>query len=375
MKQIFFRYNDLRRKQFQIKTIIAEDNGKKKVIKEAICPEGVPHLENIVKNRELLLKAFPEIEVAPVKMEGNKLVADYIGGILLTDKYYEAAKQQDKRAFFHLVDQQAEWVRGTAENKCIFHSTDQFCEIFGDATAYEGQDGLKISNFEATPYNIVLDKQQKPTFIDYEWVFDFPMPTDFILYQCITSIYLMQPDLENLLPVEQVIKYLQLKTDPKIMRESYLHFFNDYQTRGKREKSLAEIKYMYLKGTIEGSDFKESLKWYKSRVQQLEGAVEWHHEYDSQLEENKRISEERINQLQKSLQWHRDKVKELEGAIEWHHRYDSQLEESVRHKDHQIAAKKEKLEQEMKKTGELQRQILEMENSVSWRATRFLRKR
>lgn len=381
MKKIFMRFNDLRRKEFSIKTSIYKDKSQKWVIKEPVFEEGIQHIKNILDNAKLLKNNYSVENVCPVKLEGKQLIFDYIEGVSLADMYLKAYNDGDKEKFLHLVDFHKKLILIDEDNLCVFNGTAKFEEIFGDYSIYEGKEGLKISNFEGTAYNIILKDGDldKPVFIDYEWVFDFNMPKDFILYQCITSIYLAVPELESFIPKSEVINYLNLEIDEANLRRSFVNFYN-YQMKGNMEKSLAEIKYGYLRKSINinelinngeifigNEELRKNLNWYINRVKELEGAIKYHQANDVYLKD-------RNDEIQKELDWYQKRTKELEEAIKYHHNLDKQLEEALDNSSQQQQIIEKKNEELKTIVLDLRKRIFEMENSRSWRWTRFFRK-
>lgn len=382
MKKIFTRFNDLRQEDFAIKTSICEEDGKKFVVKEAIYEDGKQHIKNIINNKKLLEKNFPACKVCPVTLDGDKLVFDYIYGESLADKYIEAYNNRDKEKFFELISIHKKLILGEEENTCIFEDSEPCKNIFGDVHLFEGMKGLLVSNFEATAYNIIFENNDynKPTFIDYEWVFDFKMPKDLILYQCILTLYLSFPQFENFVPQQSVSEYLEIKMDISILKKIYSYFYN-YYTRGKRAKSLGEIKYSYLKETIdikdiidrnpdlftEKEELRKNLNWYINKVKELEEAIKYHQANDVYLKD-------RNDEIQKELDWYQKRTKDLEEAIKYHHNLDKQLEEALNNSKQQQQII-EKNNQELNTIIlDLRKRIFEMENSRSWRWTRFFRK-
>ena len=381
MKKIFMRFNDLRRKEFSIKTSIYKDKSKKWVVKEAVFEEGIQHIKNILDNANLLKNNYSVENVCPVKLEGKQLIFDYIEGVSLADMYLKAYNDGNKEKFLELVDFHKKLVLLDEDNLCVFKGNAKFEEIFGDYSIYEGKEGLKISNFEGTAYNVILENGnlEKPVFIDYEWVFDFNMPKDFILYQCITSIYFMVPELESFIPKLEIINHLNLEVDESNLYKSFMNFYN-YQMKGTMEKSLAEIKYSYLKKSINvnelindgqifigNEELRKNLNWYINRVKELEGAIKYHQANDVYLKD-------RNDEIQKELDWYQKRTKDLEEAIEYHHNLDKQLEEALDNSEQQQQIIEKKNEELNSIILDLRKNIFEMENSRSWRWTRFFRK-
>ncbi|WP_105177325.1 hypothetical protein [Clostridium cagae] len=382
MKKIFTKFNDLRQKDFAIKTSICEENSKKFVVKEAIFEQGKQHLKNVVNNKKILEENFPICKVCDVILKDEKLIFDYVNGVSLAQKYIEAYNNRDKEMFFKLINIHKQLVVGKEENMSVFYTSDECEKIFGDLHLLDGVGGLKVSNFEATAYNIFFENNdlKKPIFIDYEWVFDFNMPKDYILYQCILTLYLSLPELEAFVSQESVSEYLKIEMDSNILKKIYTNFYN-YYTRGNKEKSLGEIKYSYLKENIdikdiinknsnlfiEKDELQKNLDWYMNRVKELEGSIKYHQANDIYLKDKE-------NEIKKELNWYQRRTNELEDAIRYHHNLDKQLEEALDNTKQQKKIIEENNQELNKIILDLRKKIFEMENSRSWKWTRFFRK-
>lgn len=158
-----------------------------------------------------------------------------------------------------------------------------------------------------------------------------------------------------------------------------MNFYN-YQMKGTMEKSLAEIKYSYLKKSINvnelindgqifigNEELRKNLNWYINRVKELEGAIKYHQANDVYLKD-------RNDEIQKELDWYQKRTKDLEEAIEYHHNLDKQLEEALDNSRQQQQIVEKKNEELNDIILDLRKKIFEMENSRSWRWTRFFRK-
>ncbi len=453
MRNIFIKFNDARRKEFNIRTTIIKDNNKRVIVKQAEDVAGESHIKRIYKNQEILSKIYSPLQICPCTISDNKLYFDYIEGDLLFDKYLKAVQKRDKEEFLSLISFHLNLLIGKESNQCIFTGTTEFMEVFGEASDYEGKRGLKVTNFEATPYNIILvnGNINKPVFIDYEWVFEYPMPLDFVIYQCILSLYRNIPMLEKVVSISELMTYLKVDTKLEILENTFKNLYT-YLSHYNGSQSTEEIKFRYIKNNIDIKEIinadpmmltqqkqiKESLEWHRNRVKELEGAIEYHQANDRQLENEKKELEKQLEwqrnhsrelegaieyhqandrqlenekeELEKQLEWHRNREKELkgaieyhqandrqlenekqelekqlewyknrerelEGAIEYHHNYEEQLNQKINQQEIDYISLEEKIEQEKQTNMNLRRQIFEMENSLSWKITKFLRRR
>ena len=68
MKILYVKNNSERAKEFQLKTIIYEEDGKKYVKKESLPAEATPHLKRMKESYEKLSKSTlnPNIEFAKI---------------------------------------------------------------------------------------------------------------------------------------------------------------------------------------------------------------------------------------------------------------------------------------------------------------------
>lgn len=127
----------------------------------------------------------------------------------------------------------------------MFAATPEFEAWFGSGAPYEGQPGFKVSNFDGTAGNIIFEGNEV-FFIDYEWVFDFPMPEELVLYHCVRDAWYHVEGLEDLLPLTEAVKLLGIKTGRDVLQRSYEAFFGHVVSDEKGE-SFAIAKHSALK--------------------------------------------------------------------------------------------------------------------------------
>lgn len=225
MRKDLIKFSDERNRRNSIRTTILRDekSGEKFVVKEAIYPEGRGHLNDMLQYKTALDEMFPSVRTCPVEEKNGALWFEFVKGESLEDRYRACVKEQDKVGFLQLLDYQAALIVGKEENNCIFHKTSEFEKIFGECSELEGSDGLKVANFDAIPGNIIFQNEE-PCFIDYEWVFLFPMPKELVLFHCIRDLYFHLPSLESFYSLEETMKYLRISCPREILDEAYRKF-------------------------------------------------------------------------------------------------------------------------------------------------------
>lgn len=247
MKKLWIKFSDERSRMHSIKTTIwlDENSGEHFVSKNAIYPEGKKHLQNMLSYYRKLSAVCEEAVMCPVEMKNEVLWFPYVAGESLEDYYRNCVKQEDKERFFKLLKKQARWLRGNESNSCVFHATPEFDRVFGDSTVFEGRAGVMVANFDGIPGNIIFENE-KPTFIDYEWVFENGFPYELLVYHCIRDMYYHIHQLENFLPLQEVMDYLQITIPIDAMEEAYKNF-HKHVIAEKDGKSFAGTKSGSLK--------------------------------------------------------------------------------------------------------------------------------
>lgn len=311
MKILSVKFSDERSKKYSIKTTILEDI-KKFVVKEAVYPEGEEHIQNIFANKDLLAKTYSGVQICPCELDANKLAFDFIKGESLQNKYLKCVENGDKTRFEELLNIHKALVIGSDDNVTKFQETDSYNTIFGDGKAFVGAKALKISNYDAIASNIIYVENQ-PCFIDYEWVYDFSVPLDVVLYHCVVDMYLHH-DIECFYPVEEAMRFLGVEIDLELLKASYENFFH-YVIRDEALGSFAETKRMCLKESKDVQAFVADNKvahseWEKCANSWKE-AVEANATIQSQLDESRKMHEETVVHWKAALSSNEDKDKEI----------------------------------------------------------------
>ncbi len=250
MRKLWIKFSDERNRKYSIKTTIyrEETSGKKLVSKEAIFPEGIEHLHNILNYYSTCEKIFPNCKMCPAEYQNDILWFEYIEGESLEDKYRIAYKEKNESLFCDLLKLHVSLICGNEENSdCIFSNSPEFESIFGIGKQFEGEKGLKISNFDAIASNIIFTSDSIPTFIDYEWFFLMPLPKELIIFHCIKDLYIHIHGLEEFFPLQKAMDYLEISNTEETLDYACKHFFHNVVTEPDG-KSFAGTKQVCLQG-------------------------------------------------------------------------------------------------------------------------------
>lgn len=185
---LYSKFSKDRQKKFQIATMIVEENGEKSVIKKAMHKEGDAHVRKMVESRELLSELFINsgVEMCPCKEEKGQVRFLFVEGESLEERIHRHSEANDYEALkedYRFLAKIIFSVKGMH----TFESSPAFEEIFGFPKFKEAQHSADISNVDMIPANLLLGK--KCVLADYEWVFFFEIPLEFIYAR---SIFLQE---------------------------------------------------------------------------------------------------------------------------------------------------------------------------------------
>lgn len=189
MKILYARYSRERRPHFQMKTVIYEENGIKKVMKQAINPSGSDHVQRVLQNYEDLKNHYKEDVLLEPFFTGESLVFEYVEEDSLDQLILESVLIKNKNNFFSYINLYKKFVYEVAKNNyCEFSNTEEFVSFFGKSYPLEDLKSFVIPNIDLNFDNIFLENDNFKV-IDYEWVLPFPVPVEFVVFRAINTFY------------------------------------------------------------------------------------------------------------------------------------------------------------------------------------------
>ncbi len=351
-RKIYMKFSDERNLENSIRTVIREEDRRRTVVKQAIFEEGMAHIRDMYEKAALLRKSFPNIKVSNAVIEGDILQCDYVEGVSLTEIYMSRICDKNKEKLLELIEKHIDLVKGDEENQCIFRESDDSKRLFGDLSRFNGEKALKITNFEATANNIYLSEHDI-YFIDYEWIFDFPIPLDLVVYHCIVwTGYANMPQLEKIMSKRELMRYLQIDND---LCENHINYIN-YITENNAYY-LAKMNYAKGKYCLHDVDqiwlakmgkqqryidnLEAGLKSQQKYIDDLEAAKENQQEYIAGLEADKENQQEYIAGLETAKEDQQEYINDLEKNKEKQQEYISKLEKEMIDLEEDVEKEKE----------------------------------
>lgn len=191
----YAKYNRLRAPEYQICTrIIADADGTKYVEKKALRTEAERHIRSLSDNREKLLGLSDSVVPVEVLEQHDKTVCfPFVRGKGLIEHINKNLSDMGKLKNA-IEDALALMFDFMPDAYVDFVPTEEFRKVFGAETfslkTRQRIVSLKASNIDTIFENFIIEESTgKCRILDYEWVFDFPVPLDYLKYRTIYYYY------------------------------------------------------------------------------------------------------------------------------------------------------------------------------------------
>ncbi len=190
MKVLYVKCNGERSKEFQLKTVIYEDNGQRFVKKHALCSEAIPHLKRMKESYTNLTDSIVNPKIKAAKIIGeteSSLTFEFIEGISLGERFSKALKLGNSEES-KVISKYRELLKSGFKTTVFDSSTmvtSEFIKYFGDYDYSElnGELCFKgISNIDTIFSNIILT-DNNIYLIDYEWVLPLNIPISYVSFR------------------------------------------------------------------------------------------------------------------------------------------------------------------------------------------------
>lgn len=308
---IYVKYNGTRQKAFQIKTAIRMEQGEKAVDKTALCPEGEAHIRSFEEKYRLLSEESGRLTfLKPEIRDGGRTARfAFLTGDTLSKRVgetisqaageteenkREAVKEAVKEAFETAVSCRPEYVSD-------FTVTQEFLDVFGQSETPEqvkedflekqkkvfeeafgkGERSFRTANADALFDNIMMcrnpeyqeggeEPKELPIALDYEWVFQFPIPVSFLQYRILFYFYEdHRPLLADLFP-DRTSFLTEFSLNEKLfpVYEAMENSFQNY-VHGENQRILQGNYYVSTKTMKELRQADQEMERAKDRISQL----------------------------------------------------------------------------------------------------------
>ena len=201
MQQVVYaKFSRERKPEFQTHTrILVEPNGVKHVEKRALTKMAEQHVDSLTDKYIRMCESIGDVfDIVQCESIAPGIVSiPFVEGQTFSQKlhiYVESGKIEEAEAmictFCEILKKKA---------KISHCSTDAFDIVFGKRMHCEGKKAIFPANIDLIFDNFLVNHDDRLSLIDYEWVFPFSIPVDFIIFR---SLFLSR-EFQNL-PEESI---------------------------------------------------------------------------------------------------------------------------------------------------------------------------
>lgn len=183
----YCRYNRLRKKQYRMKTCIVKEGSCRKVIKSALHQEAQNHIAALLQNEKKWKGTLSGIDYIDGEIVDGQYQTPYVVGMNL-DVYFYRYRHSAEVMIEKLERLIQEYLMPEEDQKLPFVMTEEFVCVFGDQ-APEGEYSLSVTNADLIFSNFKISETGRLVNFDYEWVFTFPIPHEYVLWRAVYQLY------------------------------------------------------------------------------------------------------------------------------------------------------------------------------------------
>lgn len=339
----FVKLNADRLEDFRTITTIKSDGF---VYKAPFSIRSYKHIINMYSESKFKLG---KIRYLDCNLEGNAIKYEILNEKSLEDYVLEAINNEDKEEFFRLLEDYYDALFYNSFESQEY-ADDKFLEVFEKESKVKFHCHNK-SNLDLIFSNIfVIDGEFVA--IDYEWIFDFQIPLEYIFYRCLLHYTLTNNVFKEFISIEEIFNYFNLDSSNFNLFRQWDHNFMKYVFGylPKPQRSIVNI-----------NDDKDN-------DEELEDYVDLYLKSDD-VDEDKmeQIKNDMVLNQRKIILNKIDQIDNLHIQINNKNRQINNLNNRINTLNQQINIKNRELEAKTKK-------INEFENSNSWKITKPIRK-
>jgi O-antigen biosynthesis protein len=202
MELLYARYNRHRLPRFQVETSIWRDGGRKFVLKKALTPDAVAHLERLHAQTAPIRHSLrggclrlPEVTV----IDKQTLRFDFVEGRSLDALLSDAFRERDQARFLGIVGDYLALLNSafaplhqeTARGADAPVWTEDMRQVFAltSPAELEGLGPFLTPALADLVFENIIAADGRYYLIDHEWVFDGCLPVSFILFRSLFYFY------------------------------------------------------------------------------------------------------------------------------------------------------------------------------------------
>lgn len=205
-----------RKDEFNIYTIIWSDG---KVSKTPISAKANDHIKRMVEGSKY---DMGKIKCLDAELIDDSLYYDFINQKSCEYMILDFIAKNDKEKFFELIEDvyDALFYNSFESNE---YATEEFLKVFKEKS------DIKFHCHEKSYLDVILGNMfiidGKFTVIDYEWIYDFPIPLEYIFYRTFSYHFYSSKSFREFTSFEEIFEHFNLDTENlKLFKRWELNF-------------------------------------------------------------------------------------------------------------------------------------------------------
>lgn len=320
-RTMFAKYNRTRKEAFQISTSILEEKGIRYVEKAALGSQGSWHILSFQRNFGPLRSFNPLVHVLEpyVSHDARAVRFRFLQGETLAERLGRGIR--NGKAPVEAIRSAMKVLFDVAEDQTIpFTVTPEFTEVFGQIP-HITDFSYKVSNIDGLFENLMVvagegepgaaaGQKGKLYCLDYEWVFDFPVPARFVHYRNLAYFYYRYEGLLDYAGILEFLGEFSVSADIAAIFGSMEQAFQAY-VHGQGGQGYMGAYRQKVTGLREIEERSQELLRARDRINQLQEEVEERNLHIKKEQELKRLTDNHVANLEVMVKDLRHEVEEL----------------------------------------------------------------
>ena len=263
-RMIYSKFSNDRDSSLGIITEIMKEDEQLTVRKRAYAPAGQKHIDGLLTKYNQLSDLFvgSRFRANTCTLTNDSAYFEYLEGRTLEEMLDDCLLSGDMTGFRKLADSFVEEVKKIYQ-ALPFQISEDFIKVFGEVDLSPSVEASCLINVDLLFSNIIVDDSNWQV-MDYEWVFDFLIPINFLIYRAF--FYYTQHNTKRAVLLDDNTMKLFGITAQEIVqyKKMDIHFISRYVEGGKN--SIFMFHHLMGKQTI---SLDSMLQAYKKETEKL----------------------------------------------------------------------------------------------------------
>lgn len=181
---VYAKYSRMRKEEYRIATIISKKGDSYQVCKKALNGRAKGH---ICKLKNHVIENLNHLSVVEGELLEEGYVTKFINGQSL-EAYFYRYRNNVSEFILQTKEIIETYFTGNPLEMIDFQMTTSYEDLFG--TSYvENAKCLKSTNIDLIFSNLILSDDGEVYCIDNEWVFEFPIPLEYVIWRAASQLY------------------------------------------------------------------------------------------------------------------------------------------------------------------------------------------